>query len=292
MGSTFEKHQKRRLISSYFSVVISISLVLFLLGILGILVLNAKHISDEFKEKVVLTIYLEDETKPIEINQLKKSFSLASYVKQTRFISKDEAATYMMAEYGKDFLDDVGYNPLKNSLEVNLLAPYVTAKRLDSISEKVMQKNFVEDVKYDKDLVDLMNSNVKRIGFWILIISGLFALIAMLLINSSIRLAVYSKRFSIKTMQMVGATKQFIRRPFVMRNIRLGILGALLGISANTLLIYYLNASFPELKLFHYPLELAVLFLCILLIGIFITWISTHLATQRFLNLKTDQLYY
>jgi len=292
MGSTFEKHQKRRLISSYFSVVISISLVLFLLGILGILVLNAKHISDEFKEKVVLTIYLEDETKPIEINQLKKSLSVASYVKQTRFISKDEAATFMAAEYGKDFLDDVGYNPLKNSLEVNLLAPYVTAKRLDSISEKALQKNFVEDVKYDKDLVSLMNSNVKRLGFWILVISGIFAIIAMLLINSSIRLAVYSKRFSIKTMQMVGATKQFIRKPFVLHNIRLGVLGALVGIGANCLLIHYLNTSFPELKLIDYPIELGILFLCILGIGIVITWISTHLATQRFLNLKTDQLYY
>ena len=292
MGSTFEKHQKRRLISSYFSVVISISLVLFLLGILGILVINAKHISDEFKEKVVLTIYLEDETKPIEINQLKKSLSVASYVKQTRFISKDEAATFMTAEYGKDFLDDVGYNPLKNSLEVNLLAPYVTAKRLDSISEKALQKNFVEDVKYDKDLVALMNSNVKRLGFWILVISGIFAIIAMLLINSSIRLAVYSKRFSIKTMQMVGATKQFIRKPFVLHNIRLGVLGALVGIGANCLLIYYLNTSFPELKLIDYPIELGILFLCILGIGIVITWISTHLATQRFLNLKTDQLYY
>ena len=114
----------------------------------------------------------------------------------------------------------------------------------------------------------------------------------MLLINSSIRLAVYAKRFSIKTMQMVGATKQFIRKPFILRNIRLGILGALLGIGVNCLLIYYLNASFPELKLINYPLELGALFLSILLIGIFITWISTHLATQRFLNLKTDQLYY
>ena len=235
---------------------------------------------------------MEDETKPIEINQLKKSLSIASYVKKTRFISKDEAATFMTAEYGKDFLNDVGYNPLKNSLEVNLLAPYVTAKRLDSISEKALQKNFVEDVKYDKDLVSLMNSNVKRLGFWILVISGIFAIIAMLLINSSIRLAVYSKRFSIKTMQMVGATKQFIRRPFVFQNIRLGILGALVGIGANGLLIYYLNTSFPELKLINYPLELGILFLCIFGIGIFITWISTHLATQRFLNLKTDQLYY
>ena len=291
MGNAFEKHQKRRLISSYFSVVLSIALVLFLLSVLGILIINAKFISDEFKEKVVLTIFLEDSTKPIEINQLNNSLTLASYVKQTQFISKDEAASFMKSEYGEDFLDEIGYNPLKNSIEVNFLADYVTTKRLDSISEKALEKNFVEDVKYDKDLVTLMNSNVKRISLWILIISGLFTLIAVLLINSSIRLAVFSKRFSIKTMQMVGATKTFIRKPFIWNNIKLGILGAFLAIAASAVLLYYVHAYFPELQLTQQPLVLSGLFVIIVLIGALITWISTFLATQRFLNLKTDQLY-
>ena len=292
MGSSFEKYQKRRLISSYFSVVISIALVLFLLGLLGILVVNAKFISDEFKEKVVLTIYLEDATKAVEINQLKNSLILAEYVKKTQFISKDAAASFMKNEYGENFLDEVGYNPLKNSIEVNLLADYVTAKRLDSLSDKALQKNFVEDVKYDKDLVTLMNSNVKRLSLWVLIICGIFTLIAVLLINSSIRLAVYSKRFSIKTMQMVGATKSFIRRPFVWHNIRLGILGGLIAISGNALLLYYIDLSFPEFKLMQQPTILIGALFTVLAIGIFITWISTHLATQRFLNLKTEQLHY
>ena len=292
MGSSFEKYQKRRLISSYFSVVISIALVLFLLGLLGILVVNAKFISDEFKEKVVLTIYLEDATKAVEINQLKNSLILAEYVKKTQFISKDAAADFMKNEYGENFLDEVGYNPLKNSIEVNLLADYVTAKRLDSLSDKALQKNFVEDVKYDKDLVTLMNSNVKRLSLWIFIICGIFTLIAVLLINSSIRLAVYSKRFSIKTMQMVGATKSFIRRPFVWHNIRLGILGGLIAISGNAMLLYYIDLSFPEFKLMQQPTILIGALFTVLAIGIFITWISTHLATQRFLNLKTEQLHY
>ena len=292
MGSSFEKYQKRRLISSYFSVVISIALVLFLLGLLGILVVNAKFISDEFKEKVVLTIYLEDATKAVEINQLKNSLILAEYVKKTQFISKDAAASFMKNEYGENFLDEVGYNPLKNSIEVNLLADYVTAKRLDSLSDKALQKNFVEDVKYDKDLVTLMNSNVKRLSLWVLIICGIFTLIAVLLINSSIRLAVYSKRFSIKTMQMVGATKSFIRRPFVWHNIRLGILGGLIAISGNAVLLYYIDLSFSEFKLMQQPTILIGALFTVLAIGIFITWISTHLATRRFLNLKTEQLHY
>lgn len=292
MGSSFEKHQKRRLISSYFSVVLSISLVLFLLGALGILVVNTKLISNEFKEKVILTIYLEDSTKPVEINQLKNSLKLAEYVKQTQYISKDVAADFMKSEYGEDFLDEIGFNPLMNSLEINLFAHYVTAKRLDSISKKALQKSFVEDVKYDRDLVSLINKNMKRLSFWILIICGIFTLIVVLLINSSIRLALYSKRFSIKTMQMVGATKKFIRRPFIFNNIRLGALGALLAIAANLILLYYINLSFPELKLTQQPLVLGMVFITIFIVGIFITWISTYFATQRFLNLKTDQLYF
>jgi len=292
MSSTFEKHQKRRLLSSYFSVVISIALVLFLLGLLGMLVLNAKTISDNFKERVVLTIYLNDSAKQVEIDQLEKSLSLSPYVKETNYISKDEAANFMKSEYGEDFLDDVGYNPLQNSIDVNLNAEFVTAQKLDSISEATATKKFVEDVRYDKDLVAIMNSNVKRISFWVLIISAIFTVIAVLLINSSIRLAVYSKRFIIKTMQMVGATKTFIRRPFIWKSVRLGMIGASIALVGMAVVLYYIDQTFPELELLNNPFLLIVLFLGIFLIGVVITWISTYFATQRFLNLKTDQLYY
>lgn len=292
MSTSFEKHQKRRLISSYFSVVTSIALVLFLLGMLGLLVLNAKSISDNFKEQVVLTIYLEDTSKGVEIKQLEKSLTFSEYVKQTEFVSKESAADFMKLEYGEDFLDDIGYNPLKNSIQVNLKADYVTARRLDSISESILKKNFVEDIKYDKDLVSLMNSNVKKISFWILIISVIFTAIAVLLINSSIRLAVYSKRFSIKTMQMVGATKKFIRRPFIWRSVRLGMIGSLIAVSAMAIALYYLNIAFPEFQMTKNKVSTGTLFASIFSIGILITWWSTFFATQRFLNLKTDQLYY
>ncbi len=292
MRSSFEKHQKRRLISSYFSVVISISLVLFLLGLLGMLVLNAKTISDNFKEKVVLTIYLNDSAKQVEIDQLQTSLSMASYVKETNYVSKEEAAEFMKNEYGEDFIDDIGYNPLQNSVDVNLKADFVTAQRLDSIAEVTLNKKFVDDVRYDKDLVAIMNSNVKRISVWVLVISALFTIIAVLLINSSIRLAIYSKRFIIKTMQMVGATKQFIRRPFIWRNIKLGIVGAIVALIGMAIVLYYIDKTFPDLELLQNKLLLGALFGGVLIIGVVITWLSTHLATQRFLNLKTDQLYY
>ena len=292
MSSTFEKHQKRRLVSSYFSVVISIALVLFLLGLLGMLVLNAKTISDSFKERVVMTIHLNDSAKQVEVDQLEKSLALSEYVKETKYISKEDAAEFMKSEYGEDFLDDVGYNPLQNSIDVNLKADYVTAQKLDSISEATMTKKFVEEVRYDKDLVSIMNSNVKRISFWVLVISSIFTLIAVLLINSSIRLAVYSKRFIIKTMQMVGATKQFIRRPFIWRSIRLGIIGAVLALIGMAIVLYYIDQTFPDLELLKNQILIIGLFVSIFLIGVLITWVSTYFATQRFLNLKTDQLYY
>lgn len=292
MSSSFDRYQKRKLISSYFSVVISIALVLFLLGCLGLLVLNAKKVADHFKEQVVLTIYLNDTAKEVEVNQLEKSLAMAQYTKKTVYVSKEEAAAQMKAETGEDFMDFVGYNPLQNSIDVYLKADYVTNHTLDSITTVISSKKFVEEINYDNDLVELMNNNVKKITFWVLALSAIFTLIAVLLINSSIRLSVYSKRFIIKTMQMVGATKSFIRRPFIWKSVQLGIIGAIVALCGMGVVLYYLNQSFPELDLLESPVLLAVLFLGIFALGIVITWISTFIATQRFLNLKTDQLYY
>lgn len=291
MSSSFEKHQKRRLISSYFSVVLSIALVLFLLGLLGMLVLNAKKVSDHFKEQVVVTIYLKDSAKDIETKQLEKSLAMANYVKSTKYVSKAQAAEFMKAENGEDFMDFIGYNPLQNSIDVHLKADYVTSEHLEKISAEALNKKFVEEVNYDNDLVNLMNNNVKRISFWVLVISSIFTLIAVLLINSSIRLAVYSKRFTIKTMQMVGATKRFIRRPFVWQSVRLGIIGAIIALIGMAIVLYYLNKTFVELDLLSNPVLVVILFAFVFALGIIITWISTHFATQRFLNLKTDDLY-
>ena len=292
MASSFDKYQKRKLISSYISVVISIALVLFLLGCLGLLVINAKKVADHFKEQVVVTIYLNDTAKEVEVNQLKKSLAMADYSKEALYVSKEEAAALMKAETGDDFMDFVGYNPLKNSIDVYLKADFVTTENLTEISENLSNKSFIEEIRYDNDLVELMNDNVKKITFWVLIISGIFTLIAVLLINSSIRLAVYSKRFIIKTMQMVGATKSFIRRPFIWKSVQLGIIGAVVALAGMAVVLYYLDLTFAELELLRNTILIIALFIGIFLLGVVITWISTFIATQRFLNLKTDQLYY
>jgi cell division transport system permease protein len=292
MSSSFDQFQKRKLISSYFSVVISIALVLFLLGCLGLLVLNAKTISDNFKEQVVVSIYLNESAKEVEVKQLEKSLALADYTKSSVYVSKEEAAELMKAEYGEDFLDNVGQNPLQNSIDVHLKADYVTNDTLAKITEELSQKDFIQEVRYDSDLVEIMNNNVKKITFWVLIISALFTLIAVLLINSSIRLAVYSKRFIIKTMQMVGATKSFIRKPFILKSVQLGIIGAIVALLGMAIVLYYINQTFPELELLKKPITITSLFVGVFGLGILITWASTFIATQRFLNLKTDHLYY
>ena len=292
MSKAFEQYQKRRLISSYFSVVLSIALVLFLLGVLGLLVINTKKLADYFKEQVAISVFLKDNAKQVEIDQLQKSLSLATYTKTTQFISKEDAAEAHSKEIGENFMEFLGENPLQNSIDVHLKAEYVSPTAIDSIAQQITLKEYVSDVVYDKPLIALLSDNVKKISFWILFASALFTVIAVLLINSSIRLSIYSKRFIIKTMQMVGATKQFIRKPFIWQNIKLGMIGAFVALLAMAGILYYVNKSFPELHLTQDPILIIVLFVGIFLLGIVISWISTYLAAQRFLNLRTDDLYY
>ncbi len=292
MASSFEKYQKRRLITSYFSVVISIALVLFLVGLLALLVLNTKKVADHFKEQIALSIYLKDTAKEVEIDQLQKSLALAEYTKSIEFVSKEEAAKDYSKEIGEDFMEFLGYNPLQNSIDVYFNADYVSETKVAEISRDLGEKEFVDEIVYDKPLIALLNDNIKRLSFWILAVSGLLTFIAVLLINSSIRLSVYAKRFTIKTMQMVGATKRFIRRPFILKSVKLGIIGSSISLIGMAVVLYYLDKSFPELNLISDEILLAGIFAGVLVLGILISWLSTFFATQRFLNLKTDELYY
>ena len=172
MSTSFEKYQKRRLISSYFSVVISIGLVLFLLGMLGLLVLNTKKVADHFKEQIALTVYFKDSAKEVEIEELKKSLAMADYTKSTTYVSKEEAAEAHSKEIGEDFMEFLGYNPLQNSIDVYMNADYVSAEQVDKIAAELTGKNFVDEVTYDKPLISLLNDNVKKISFWCLLRVG------------------------------------------------------------------------------------------------------------------------
>ena len=292
MAKSFqETYQKRRLLTGYFSVIISISFVLFFVGVLGLFLLNTKNIASHFKEQIVMTIYLEDSAKDIEITQLQKKIKINSATKKVRFTSKEEAAELYARDIGEDFIEFLGFNPLLNSIDIYFNAAFVNRLSLTKIKREFEITNFVNEVVYDQPLVTLLDENIRKITYVLLITTGLFILIALLLINSSIRLSIYSKRFTIKTMQLVGATKSFIRKPFIYIHVRLGILSSLIALSGLTILIFEINKRFPELNMMQYPFELSVVFGSVLLLGIGITGISTFLATQRYLNLKTDAIY-
>ena len=292
MSKSFERYQKRKLISSYFSVVLSIGLVLFLLGILGLLVLNTKKMADHFKEQITISVFLKENAKEVDVDQLQKSLAMAEYTKTATYVSKEEAAEQHSAEIGENFIDFLGYNPLKNSIDVQLNADFVSPEQIEEIATEISKKNYVDEVSYDKPLVGLLSDNVKKISFWILVASAIFTFIAVLLINSSIRLSIYSKRFIIKTMQMVGATKIFIRRPFIWTNIKLGMLGALIALIGLGTVVFYLDRNFTEFNLLQDSTMLILLFVGVFVLGVLISLISTYFATQRFLNLRTDELYY
>lgn len=291
MGSSFEKFQKRRLISSYFSVVLSIFLVLFLLGALGFFLIHSEKISNSFKEDIPMSVYFKDEANDTILQAFDAKLKGSKYVKDYVFVSKDDAAKNNKDIVGEDFLEFLGMNPLPNSFDIHLKGEYVESSKIKQIESDIKANEMVSEVIYDKRLVELANENIKKISFWILIISSVFGVISMLLINSSLRLSVYSNRFIIKTMQMVGATKSFIRKPFIWRSIRLGLIGSGLAVIALIALTFYVDGLFPSLGIGKDYVSMAVISLGILVVGIIITWISTFFATQRFLNLRTDDLY-
>ena len=288
MDQQFEEFQKKRLLSSYISVIIIISIVLFLFGVLGLSAISIKSVGNSFKEKLTVSIYLKEDIKNVEINQLKNSLTMSEYIKNISFISKDEAAIFMKEEYGEDFIDDIGYNPLVNSIDINLKSEYINNKILDSISIKILENKFVDEVIYDRDLISVMNKNLNKITYWILPISIFFTLISFLIINSSIRLSVFSNRHTIKTMQMVGATKHFIRRPFIIKNIQLSIISSIISSLALGILIFYLNQNILLLEMVN-TILLVILFAFIIVLGVIISGFSTYFATQNILNLNTEK---
>ena len=291
MASSFENYNKRRLISSYFSVVLSIFLVLFLLGTLGLFVINSKKISDDFKENIPMTVFFNNEANDSLLNSFDVEMKNAKFIKDYAFVHKDSAAKNNVDIVGKDFMEFLGFNPLQNSFDIHLKGDYVNADSIKKIERTIRKNEMVTEIIYDKQLVDLVNNNVKEISFWILIISGVLTVVAMLLINSSLRLSVYSHRFTIKTMQMVGATKSFIRKPFIWTSIKLGLIGSALAIIGLIGVVIYVDGLFPSLGIAKDYASIGIVIFGVLVVGIIITSISTYFATQRFLNLKTDDLY-
>lgn len=278
--------------SSYFSVIISIALVIYTLGIIGFLLINAKYLSDYFKENIAITLVLNENIKEPEIIHLTKTLQSEKFIKKIRYIHPDSAAARLSKDLGEDFISFLGYNPLMPVLELKLIAGYAHPDSLKFIEKKLSEYPKVKEVYYEKNLLITVHENIKKIGTFLLAFSVIMFIIAFALIDSSIRLSIYSKRFIIRTMQLVGATPAFIRRPFILRGIMNGLAGALISIGLFSLTLYYLNQYFPEM-LQNLPKEyILLLFAAKILLGIFISWISTIFAVSKYLRLKTSDLYF
>jgi cell division transport system permease protein len=291
MASVNEKYARRKAQSSYFSTVISISLVLFMLGALGLIVLHAKKLSDYVKENIGFSIILKENVKELDIVQLQKTLDAANYVKSTEYITKEKAAESLKKDLGEDFVSFLGYNPLLASIEVRLKADYANNDSIAWIERELLANTKVKEVIYQKSLISMVNENIKKISLVMLGFSALLLLISIALINNTIRLSIYSKRFLIKSMQLVGATKGFIRRPFVIKGIMQGIYAGIIAIALLVGLLYFAQREIPELLYLQDEQLIAILFGFVILLGILISWFSTFLAVRKYLRLKTDDLY-
>jgi cell division transport system permease protein len=291
MANDNEKYSHRKIRSSFFSTIISLSLVLFVLGLLGLIVLNAKKLSDYVKENIGLSIILNDSIKEADLMLLRKQLDIAPFVKKATFVTKEQAAESLQKDLGEDFVKFLGYNPLLSSFDIKLKAEYANNDSLAAIEKRLLINNNIKEVYYQKSLVNVINENVKKIGIALFAFCILLSVISIALINNTIRLYIYSKRFIIKTMQLVGATQSFISKPFIVRSVWNGFYSALITIALLMGLIYTAQNNFPELIELQDINLFIKLFLMVMLAGVGITFISTYFAVKRFLKIQTDELY-
>ena len=284
-----KKIKNKRLLTSYMSIVIIMSIVLFLFGFFGVFVISSNSIANSFKENFSVSIFFQDNVKQIEVAQLQNELLMSDYIDKLSYVSKESAVLIMKEEYGEDFIQDLGYNPLVNSIDLNFKSQYVEAVKIDSISEIIKKNKYVDEIVYDKNLINLINENIKRVTFWLIPSICIFLIITFLIINSSIRLSIYSNRQLIKTMQLVGATKSFIRKPFLKTNAFLSLISSFLSISLIILIINYLDNNINFLNNIEHK-TIFILCLFMILLGLIISYISTFFATQNILKIKADKL--
>ncbi len=292
MTKAYQTTARRKLRSSYFTTIISIALVLFVLGIIGLLLLNANRLSTYVKENLGFTILLKDNARNAEVKRLEKLLTTSDFIKSTEYIDKDRAAKELQDELGEDFVDFLGYNPLLSSIDVKLYAEYTSPDSIAKIEKILLEFPQIKEVYYQKNLVHLVHKNVNRISIVLSIFAILLLTIAIALINNTIRLSVYSKRFLIRTMQLVGATKGFIRKPFLAQGIVHGFMGAAIAIVLLAGLIYVTSKELAEVVGFQNLDLIFILFGLVILLGILITFISTYFSVNKYLRLSTNELYF
>lgn len=286
-----DPYTRRRTQSTSVTTVISLSLLIFMLGFLGFMVLCAKTVSEYFKENIPFQVYLKDDAKDADIRRFQKSLETSAFVKSTEFISKEQALEIYERDVGEPFMQLLQENVLPASIDIHLNAAYANADSIEWIQQEIMQESIVKEFRYVENLVSKVNDNLGKISLIFLCGISLLALIAVALIYYTIRLAIYSKRFLIRTMQLVGATHGFISRPFLWSGILQGIFGAILGMGMLVGVIYLVNREIPELLKVLDSVLFTSLFALMLLAGIIISLASTFFAVRKYLRIKTDDLY-
>ena len=275
----------------YISTVFGIAMVLLMVGLLGLILVHANNLKRYVKENIVLNIFVDDAAHETDVLQLQKQLETNPMVKQTQYVSKELAARNLQKDLGEDFVKFLGYNPLSPSLDVYLKADYANNADIEKFKAELLKNPLVKEVKYQQSFVDEMNQNITSISLVILVFAGIFVILSVALINNTIRLAIYSQRFLIKSMQLVGATKGFIRKPFLLYGIWHGLLGGLIAVMILIGTLYFADKQIPDLIILQSYTEFGIVFLGILGLGIFISGFSTLLAVNKFLRLKIYNLY-
>ena len=284
---------KRRVAGSYFMSMMSIALVLFLLGMFALLMMHARKLSNHLKENIGFEVVMNNDVKEADIFKLQKELDALSSVKETKYITKEEALQRLSKELGEDFQQGLGNeeNPLSPSIEVRFNAEWANNDSLKVMKELLLKKKGVREIQYHESLVGLINHNVNRIGLVLMVASFVLLIIAITLIRNTLRLSIYSKRFLVRSMQLVGATPAFIRRPFVKSGISQGLFGALLADALLALLLYGITKRLPELTYVQDRFIIIGIFIGIIVLGILLGGLSTHSALRKYLNADVDQLY-
>ncbi|MEJ5964259.1 cell division protein FtsX [Pedobacter immunditicola] len=275
----------------YISTIFSVTLVLLMLGMLGLILVHAKNLSNYVKENIVLNIIVDESAKEAEILQFQKELNANVAIKNSQYVNKEIAAKNLTQDLGEDFVDFLGYNPLLSTIDVYLKADYANNESIETLKAQISKKPVVKEVIYQSSLIDMVNQNINAIGLIILTFAVILLVISIALINNTIKLAIYSQRFLIKSMQLVGATKGFIRKPFILMAALHGLIAAIIAVISLLGILYYAQKQIPEIVILRNYTEFGIVLLFLLGVGIFITAISTAMAVNRYLRLKIYDLY-
>ena len=276
---------------SYLYAIVSVSLVLFMLGLLGVFLTYAQALSTHFKENIEVTVILTDQAKERELLLFDQYLQEKPYIKTSKYVSKADAAEDFIENSEEDFVEVLGYNPLFSAYYLYLRSKFANTDSLDFIKTDLLEQPIVREVFYQESLVDLVNTNVQKISLIFGFLSIVFMIIAVTLIDNTIKLNMYSNRFLIKSMQLVGATRMFIARPFLVKSLYNGILGGLLASFFLLLTLVLTQESITELRLLNNPVYFVCICIGITIIGILISWWSTRTAVIKYLKMRFDDLY-